>query len=117
MKFILYPFTDSCLYINELNFDLKLLIDLTLKMSYNYITPELFNIFDKDLWKNYLDENGFVVIKNILNTTERNIFWNLFKSDFNIVAPDFDFDDSSMEYKELSWYVCKRYLSLCGRSS
>ena len=87
-------------------------------MSYNYITPELFNIFDKDLWKNYLDVNGFVVIKNILNTTERNIFWNLFKSDFNKVAPDFDFDDSSAwNIKNYPGMFAKGICPLWSRSS
>ena len=67
---------------------------LTMKPT-NSITPELFDLTDQQNWKKHLDENGYSVIKNILDETEYDTAFNLFKKDWNEVSPSFKFDDKS----------------------
>lgn len=59
------------------------------------ITPKLFEISDTKSWKNHLDKEGYVVIKNILSHEEKNRHFRNFQKDWNHVSPNFDFDDKS----------------------
>ena len=61
----------------------------------NSITPELFDLTDQQNWKKHLEEQGYAVIKNILDETEYETAFNLFKKDWNEVSPSFKFDDKS----------------------
>ena len=54
------------------------------------LVPQLYNISEKKLWKKSLKKYGFVVIKNILTEDEKDIIYNQFKIDLNIVSPNFD---------------------------
>ncbi len=60
----------------------------------NYI-PELFELNDEIKWKTFLDENGYVVIKNILNSYEKENIFNTFKTNINTVSPLFDLDNQN----------------------
>ena len=62
--------------------------------------PLTFNKDDISDWKNYLDNEGYVVIKDILSQSERNIFLNKFKIDLNKVSPNFDFNDKTTWNKD-----------------
>ena len=77
-------------------------------MPYTNNTPPVFTINDTNNWKDYLLENGFVVIKDILNIDEKALFWNLFKTDFKYVSPDFDFNDKT------TWTI-KNYPGMFGK--
>ena len=77
-------------------------------MSYPQITPKVFQINQYLEWNKYLDQNGYVVIGNILSNSEREIFWKSFKSDFNVVSPNFNFDD------KLTWSI-KTYPGMFGK--
>ena len=68
-------------------------------MSYPLFTPKVFSINQYSEWNKYLDQNGYVVIGNILTDTERDLFWTNFKTDFNMVSPDFDFKN------KLTWSI------------
>lgn len=57
------------------------------------IVPQIFPFFQKELWKQYLDTNGYVVIENILNKDEYNDILNTFKREWKEICPHFDFDD------------------------
>lgn len=59
------------------------------------ITPELFEIVDSDNWKAHLDKEGFVVIKNVLSNEEMEASFQQFKTDWNHVSPNFNFEDKS----------------------
>ena len=56
-------------------------------------TPPLFDFEDNFL--QYLDEYGFVVIKNILTSIERVSYFSKFKNEFIKVSPNFDFFDTT----------------------
>ena len=58
-------------------------------------TPTLFDISDQENWMEYLEKEGYVVIKNVLSSEEREQGLSLFKKDMATVSPRFDFDDSS----------------------
>ena len=54
-------------------------------------TPELFKSLNSTEWKKYLDENGFVVLKNILPRETMIKYFKLFAKDWKFVSPNFDF--------------------------
>lgn len=58
------------------------------------IIPQLFDLEDKDNWKSYLDEEGYVVIKNVLNDDDYNNALSTFKKEWKTICPDFDFDNT-----------------------
>lgn len=55
--------------------------------------PITFEKNDLDGIKDYLQEEGYVVIKDILTKDEIDKSLSLFKKDWNIVSPNFNFDD------------------------
>ena len=59
------------------------------------ITPTLFDINDISNWKPHLDKEGFVVIKDILSSEEKDTHFQNFKKDWSHVSPSFDFEDKS----------------------
>ena len=61
----------------------------------NNLTPPTFEIDDSTNWQKYLEEEGYVVIKDILSTEENNTVFNLFDNDINSVSSAFDISDSS----------------------
>ena len=60
----------------------------------------IFNINNINEWKEHLDEEGYVVIKNILTEDERTEYFEMFKNDFNKVSPNFNFNDKSTWIKD-----------------
>lgn len=77
-------------------------------MSYNTTEPKVFNKEDINEFMKHLNTEGYVIIKNILNTQEREIFFQKFKTDFNYVSPNFKFDDKS------TWNI-KTYPGMYGK--
>jgi len=61
----------------------------------NTILPQLFEINDSINWKTYLDTEGYVVLKNILQPEEIEYALKLFKKDINKVSPKLDFDNNN----------------------
>ena len=59
------------------------------------LSPTLFSLDNSEGWLEYLEENGFVVVKDILTNDEREQGLSIFKQDMAKVSPRFDFDDSS----------------------
>lgn len=59
------------------------------------LTPTLFKPEEIDSWKKYLEEHGYVVIKNVLSSEEREYGLSLFKQDLATVSSRFDFDDTT----------------------
>ena len=59
------------------------------------LQPELFYSYEEKKWREYLEKNGYVVIKNVLNREEKSRFYEQFKKDWKTVAPKFDFEDKS----------------------
>ena len=57
------------------------------------IKPQLFEKTDHSGWSSYLDTHGYVVIKDILTQTSKDVAYSLFKKDWKTVSPYFDFDD------------------------
>ena len=57
------------------------------------IEPTIYDISQDNLWINHLDEEGYVVIKDILNDEDYNKSFNLFKKDWNQVSPNFVFEN------------------------
>lgn len=60
----------------------------------------IFSIDDKTNWKKFLDEEGYVVINNILTNDEKINYFNIFKNDFNKVSPNFNFNDKNTWIKD-----------------
>ena len=46
-------------------------------------------------WKKHLEEEGYVVLKNILSDDKKQECLDLFKQDWNKVTPNFNFEDKS----------------------
>ena len=59
----------------------------------NNLTPELFNLKDTSNWKSHLEQHGYVVISDILETSEYAHIFQQFAKDWNHVSPNFDFKD------------------------
>lgn len=57
------------------------------------MNPQLFEKENTVEWKSFLDENGYVVIKNVLSETEMNHGLKLFHKDWKYVSSNFDFND------------------------
>jgi len=57
--------------------------------------PTLFDKTDTDNWQNHLNDNGFVVIKNVLNPNDLENSKTQFIDDWSKVCPKFDFNDRS----------------------
>jgi ectoine hydroxylase-related dioxygenase (phytanoyl-CoA dioxygenase family) len=57
----------------------------------NNFRPKLFESADFENWKQYLDENGFVVLQNILPKDIMTKNFKLFAKDWKYVSPNFDF--------------------------
>ena len=55
--------------------------------------PPVFNHADYESWKVFLQEEGYVVLKDILSLEEIETAFNLFKKDINSVSPRFQFDN------------------------
>ena len=58
----------------------------------NNFVPTLHNITDSVEWHKYLDDNGYVVIKNILSDHEKQDIFETFKKDLNTVSPNIHLD-------------------------
>jgi hypothetical protein len=58
-------------------------------------TPPLFKPDEVDNWKKYLEDEGFVVISDILQPNQYITGLELFKKDMSIVSPRFDFNNSN----------------------
>ena len=63
--------------------------------QYPNITPPLFSISDVTNWKTHFEQEGYVVIKNIISDTINEEATSLFKQEWNIVSPNFDWDNTS----------------------
>ena len=61
----------------------------------NTFTPELFSIDEEQKWKDYLEDKGYVVIKNILSREEKERILSQFKIDLRTVSSGFDWTKSS----------------------
>ena len=61
-------------------------------MIKNY-KPQLFNLSNKYCWEKHLDEEGYVVIQNILDQTQIDIGLDLFWKDWMTVSPNFKKDN------------------------
>ena len=61
----------------------------------NTYRPDLYDKEDIDSWKNALNNNGYVVIKDILDGDSYLKGYDLFKQAWNEVSPRFDFKDKS----------------------
>ena len=59
------------------------------------INPELFEIHDEISWKTHLDEEGYVVLKNILSDDDIFTYMQLFMYEWKFVSPKFSFTDKS----------------------
>ena len=77
-------------------------------MSYNCITPPTFDVNNYNNWSEFLEHEGYVVIRDILNSEEKNDFFMTFKQDFNTLSPDFNFDDPN------TWSI-KTYPGMFGK--
>ena len=53
---------------------------------YKTVSPPTFNTKDSQDIQDFLDNNGFVVIKDILSSTEKKQFFELFKNDTKTVS-------------------------------
>ncbi len=56
---------------------------------------QLFDINNCQEWKRHLDEQGYVVIENILENDSYKDILNTFKNEWREMCPQFDFNDSS----------------------
>jgi len=54
---------------------------------------KIFDLEKSDSWLNYLDEYGYVVIGDILDETSYDNLLQMFKDEWNVMCPDFDFED------------------------
>ena len=59
------------------------------------IEPTLFDKNNQDGWKQHLEDEGYVVITDILTPIEREDGLSIFKQDMSNVSPRFNFDDTS----------------------
>ena len=59
----------------------------------NTYTPQLYSIDDDIAWKTYLDNYGFVVIKDILDDETYTDLFTQFYLDWSNVTPNFNFHD------------------------
>ena len=75
---------------------------------YKTLTPPTFLISDTEDWKRYLDEQGFVVIRDLLSLKDQIKFWNFFREDLLFVSPYFKFNDPR------SWII-KNYPGIFGK--
>ena len=57
------------------------------------LKAELFDIKDVENWKNFLNQNGYVVLKDILQKEEIEKAMFLFKKSWNHVSPNFNWND------------------------
>lgn len=57
-------------------------------------TPQYFDLYDSLNWKKHLDEEGYVVIKDILNSDENTNATIQFKKDWNTVSPKFEWENT-----------------------
>lgn len=57
------------------------------------LRPPSFHVNDVEVWNKYLEETGFVVLRDILTPDEISTAIDLFKKDWTHVSPNFDFDD------------------------
>ena len=63
----------------------------------NTYTPALFNKDDYPKWSEYFQENGYVVLKDILTEQDKLHAFSLFAIDWKTVSPRFDF------HNKLTW--------------
>ena len=68
-----------------------------MKQNSKVFVPPTFGQDEVDKWKEYLDKEGYVVIKNVLTSEEMHEGLSLFKKDFNKISPKFDFDNSTSQ--------------------
>ena len=64
-----------------------------MSMTIKNINPKLFNLEDVQDWKKSFYEEGYVVIKDIISSNENKEATSLFKKEWNIVSPNFDWED------------------------
>lgn len=58
------------------------------------LTPKLFQTDDFEQWKKFLDEQGYVVLEEILPEQERSEIYSIFLKEMNKVSPKLDLKDS-----------------------
>ena len=63
-----------------------------MKQNSSVFTPPTFTKDQIEEWSRYLDEEGFVVIRDILSPTELETGLDLFKKDMNYISPNFSFE-------------------------
>ena len=57
--------------------------------------PTLFEPTDSTNWKQFLEEEGYVVIRNILPPDEKSASFDLFKRNWTEVSPNFNWEDQT----------------------
>ena len=62
-------------------------------MTYRTLHPKVFGSDESDDWKSFLEDEGYVVIGNILSEEKRTQFFQMFKEDFATISPDFNTED------------------------
>lgn len=83
------------------------------------IKPELFEIENESEWKDYLEQEGYVVLKNILSKERKEEYFKLFVKDWNYVSPNFDFHNKStwtIDNSPMMWNKGMIYSSGLGQS-
>ena len=66
---------------------------VVMNMTIKNINPQLFNLEDVQDWKKNFYEEGYVVIKDIISSNENKEATSLFKKEWKIVSPNFDWED------------------------
>ena len=64
-------------------------------MTYNTITPPIFTLNTIQESLHFLELNGYVVLSNILDSSQTTEFIDYFKQDIKTISPNFDMNDSS----------------------
>lgn len=62
---------------------------------YKTLTPKLFDLEDKENWKQHLEEEGYVVLKDMITNQEIDEAIALFEEEWKVVAPEFSLTDQS----------------------
>lgn len=87
--------------------------------SYNLYKPDIFKIKDDNLWKEYLDKYGYVVIENVLTQENIEKYFQQFAKDWKYVSPNFDFHNKDtwvIENTPMMWNKGMIYSSGLGQS-
>ena len=66
-----------------------------LKIKYKCLKPLTFDIKDEKRWLNYLNINGYVVIRKAISLEDAEESLNMCKDDWCYVSPNFDWNDKN----------------------